>query len=72
MAPRGGFTAEDIDELLESLAGDCLGWSSLMAPVIMGNPDRLLQCAADAIAPREVVAAICSFPAAGADGRDRL
>jgi sigma-B regulation protein RsbQ len=93
----GGFTADDIDELLESLGSNYLGWSSQMAPVIMGNPDRpelgeeltnsfcrtdpdvaqqfarvtflsdtraelgdlrlptlVLQCAADAIAPREV------------------
>ncbi|MFF7178210.1 alpha/beta fold hydrolase [Streptomyces sp. NPDC008121] len=37
---RGGFTAEDIDELLGSLESNYLGWSSAMAPVIMGNPDR--------------------------------
>lgn len=37
---RGGFSAEDIDELLESLDANYLGWSSAMAPVIMGNPDR--------------------------------
>ncbi|GGX78726.1 alpha/beta fold hydrolase [Streptomyces anandii] len=37
---RGGFTARDIDELLESLESNYLGWSSAMAPVIMGNPDR--------------------------------
>ncbi|MFG2356422.1 alpha/beta fold hydrolase [Streptomyces sp. NPDC048521] len=37
---RGGFTAEDIDELLVSLESNYLGWSSAMAPVIMGNPDR--------------------------------
>ncbi len=37
---RGGFTAEDIDELLESLESNYLGWSAAMAPVIMGNPDR--------------------------------
>ena len=36
----GGFTREDIDELLESLDSNYLGWSSAMAPVIMGNPDR--------------------------------
>jgi sigma-B regulation protein RsbQ len=36
----GGFTAADIDELLESLASNYLGWSTAMAPVIMGNPDR--------------------------------
>jgi sigma-B regulation protein RsbQ len=37
---RGGFSAEDIDELLESLDANYLGWSAAMAPVIMGNPDR--------------------------------
>ncbi|MFF8959551.1 alpha/beta fold hydrolase [Streptomyces sp. NPDC014894] len=37
---RGGFSAEDIDELLESLESNYLGWSSVMAPVIMGNADR--------------------------------
>ncbi|MEV7347011.1 alpha/beta hydrolase [Streptomyces sp. NPDC093544] len=37
---RGGFSAEDIDELLESLESNYLGWSAAMAPVIMGNADR--------------------------------
>ena len=37
---RGGFSASDIDELLESLADNHLGWSAVMAPVIMANPDR--------------------------------
>ncbi|MBO1283871.1 alpha/beta hydrolase [Streptomyces sampsonii] len=37
---RGGFSAADIDELLESLDANYLGWSGAMAPVIMGNPDR--------------------------------
>jgi sigma-B regulation protein RsbQ len=37
---RGGFTREDIDELLDSLESNYLGWSSAMAPVIMGNPER--------------------------------
>jgi sigma-B regulation protein RsbQ len=36
----GGFSRADIDELLDSLASNYLGWSSVMAPVIMGNPDR--------------------------------
>ncbi|MCA1844651.1 MAG: alpha/beta hydrolase [Actinobacteria bacterium] len=36
----GGFTAPDIDGLLDSLDSNYLGWSSAMAPVIMGNPDR--------------------------------
>jgi sigma-B regulation protein RsbQ len=36
----GGFSAGDIDELLESLESNYLGWSSAMAPAIMGRPDR--------------------------------
>jgi sigma-B regulation protein RsbQ len=36
----GGFTREDIDGLLASLESNYLGWSSAMAPVIMGNADR--------------------------------
>jgi sigma-B regulation protein RsbQ len=36
----GGFTEADIAELLDSLASNYLGWSSAMAPVIMGNPER--------------------------------
>jgi sigma-B regulation protein RsbQ len=36
----GGFKREDIDELLESLDSNYLGWSQAMAPVIMGNEDR--------------------------------
>lgn len=37
---RGGFTREQIEELLESLADNHMGWSAAMAPAIMGNPDR--------------------------------
>ncbi|XTZ15367.1 alpha/beta fold hydrolase [Micromonospora echinospora] len=37
---RGGFSRADIEELLESLDSNYLGWSASMAPVIMGNPDR--------------------------------
>ena len=37
---RGGFSREDIDELLESLDSNYLGWSAAMAPVIMDNPER--------------------------------
>ena len=37
---RGGFSYADIEELLESLDSNYLGWSATMAPVIMGNPDR--------------------------------
>ena len=36
----GGFNREDIEELLESLDSNYLGWSNAMAPVIMGNGDR--------------------------------
>ncbi len=36
----GGFTEEDIEGLLRSLDSNYLGWSSAMAPVIMGNADR--------------------------------
>jgi sigma-B regulation protein RsbQ len=36
----GGFNKGDIDGLLESLDSNYLGWSSAMAPTIMGNPDR--------------------------------
>jgi len=37
---RGGFSRADIDELLESLESNYLGWSRAMAPVIMGAPER--------------------------------
>jgi sigma-B regulation protein RsbQ len=36
----GGFTETDIEDLLVSLDRNYLGWSSTMAPVIMGNADR--------------------------------
>ena len=36
----GGFAATDIEELLESLGSNYLGWSTAMAPAIVGNPDR--------------------------------
>ena len=36
----GGFSEQDIDGLLDSMDSNYLGWSSTMAPVIMGNPDR--------------------------------
>ena len=36
----GGFSEPDIRELLEALESNYLGWSSAMAPVIMGNPER--------------------------------
>jgi sigma-B regulation protein RsbQ len=36
----GGFKREDIEGLLDFLDSNHLGWSSTMAPVIMGNADR--------------------------------
>jgi sigma-B regulation protein RsbQ len=36
----GGFSAADISELLDSLESNYLGWSTAIAPVIMGNPDQ--------------------------------
>jgi sigma-B regulation protein RsbQ len=36
----GGFSAEDIEDLLDALSSNYLGWSSAMAPAIMGRPDR--------------------------------
>jgi sigma-B regulation protein RsbQ len=36
----GGFSEADIKELLESLDSNYLGWSTSMAPVIMGNDER--------------------------------
>ncbi len=36
----GGFSRADIDGLLETLDSNYLGWSSNMAPAIMGAPDQ--------------------------------
>jgi sigma-B regulation protein RsbQ len=36
----GGFTRADIDSLLETLESNYLGWSSAMAPAIMGAPEQ--------------------------------
>lgn len=36
----GGFTEPDIADMLASLDSNYLGWSSSMAPVIVGNADR--------------------------------
>jgi len=36
----GGFERDDIEELLETMDANYLGWSSSMAPAIMGAPDR--------------------------------
>jgi sigma-B regulation protein RsbQ len=36
----GGFSHAQVEELLEFLSDNHLGWSAAMAPAIMGNPDR--------------------------------
>lgn len=36
----GGFSKTEIDELLQSLDANHLGWSMTMAPIIMANSDR--------------------------------
>ncbi|MDA9491204.1 alpha/beta fold hydrolase [Bradyrhizobium sp. CCBAU 11361] len=36
----GGFSEQQIHELLDFLDANHMGWSQAMAPVIMGNPDR--------------------------------
>ncbi|MBY8949112.1 alpha/beta hydrolase [Pseudomonas sp. SH10-3B] len=36
----GGFKRADIDDLLDTLDSNYLGWSSAMAPVIMGAPEQ--------------------------------
>ena len=36
----GGFSRTDIVDLLDALDSNHLGWSTQMAPVIIGNPDR--------------------------------
>ncbi|CAN7681572.1 alpha/beta fold hydrolase [Acidovorax sp. LjRoot117] len=36
----GGFSRQDIDSLLEALESNYLGWSSTMAPAIMGSPEQ--------------------------------
>lgn len=36
----GGFTRADIDSLLTTLESNYLGWSSTMAPAIMGSPEQ--------------------------------
>lgn len=37
---RGGFSRADVDELLEMIDSNFLGWSRITAPAIMGNADR--------------------------------
>ncbi|MDB5745411.1 MAG: alpha/beta hydrolase [Massilia sp.] len=36
----GGFARSDIDELLDTMDSNYLGWSSNLAPAIMGAPDQ--------------------------------
>ena len=36
----GGFSEKQIEELLDFLESNHMGWSAQMAPIIMGNPDR--------------------------------
>ncbi len=36
----GGFTRQDIDDLLATMESNYLGWSSAMAPAIMGAPTQ--------------------------------
>ena len=36
----GGFSRDDIDELLETMDANYLGWSSSLAPAIMGAPSQ--------------------------------
>lgn len=36
----GGFSEQQIGELMEFLRENHMGWSAAMAPAIMGNPDR--------------------------------
>lgn len=38
----GGFSREDIEQMLELLDSNYLGWTSAMAPAIMGNAERPL------------------------------
>ena len=37
---HGGFSRDEIDELLETMDDNYLGWSAFIAPVIMGVPGR--------------------------------
>jgi sigma-B regulation protein RsbQ len=36
----GGFSQKDIDDLIETLESNYLGWSSSITPVIAGNPQK--------------------------------
>jgi len=37
---KGGFERKDIEELLETMEKNYIGWSNFLAPKIMGHPDR--------------------------------
>ncbi len=37
---RGGFTAAQVEALLEGIAGDYGAWASGFGPLVMGNPER--------------------------------
>ena len=37
---NGGFSRTDIDEMIQTLNSNYLGWTSAITPVIMGNPDK--------------------------------
>ncbi|WP_461450678.1 alpha/beta fold hydrolase [Mucilaginibacter sp.] len=37
---KGGFEKQDLENLFDFMDNNYLGWSSAMAPTIMGNPDR--------------------------------
>ena len=37
---QGGLNRQDVDGLFEMMDSNYLGWSSMMAPLIMGNADR--------------------------------
>lgn len=36
----GGFERQDIDDLLDTLESNHFGWARMMAPIVMGNPER--------------------------------
>ena len=37
---RGGFSAADIDGLLQMMDVNATGWAAYLAPIVMGNPER--------------------------------
>jgi sigma-B regulation protein RsbQ len=36
----GGFSRDDVDDIIDAIDANYLDWAHLMAPVVMGNPDR--------------------------------